>query len=77
MTSDNKDSLIDYKQAGVDVDAGYDLVKKIESKKKEFNNLSEKFYAMQLDYEILFQKRYQIHRSEIFKTNKLTTNVWY
>ena len=29
MTSDNKDSLIDYKQAGVDVDAGYDLVKKI------------------------------------------------
>ena len=29
MTSDNKDSLIDYKQAGVDVDAGYDLVKKL------------------------------------------------
>ena len=29
MTSDNKNSQIDYKQAGVDVDAGYDLVKKI------------------------------------------------
>ena len=29
MTSDNKNSQIDYKQAGVDVDAGYDLVKRI------------------------------------------------
>tara|TARA_B100001175_G_scaffold305030_1_gene301694 strand:- start:13258 stop:14307 length:1050 start_codon:yes stop_codon:yes gene_type:complete len=29
MTSDNKDSKLDYKKAGVDVDAGYDLVKRI------------------------------------------------
>ena len=29
MTSDNKDSQIDYKQSGVDVDAGYELVQRI------------------------------------------------
>ena len=29
MTSDNKDSKLDYKKAGVDVDAGYELVDKI------------------------------------------------
>ena len=29
MTSDNKDSQLDYKKSGVDVDAGYDLVKRI------------------------------------------------
>ena len=27
---------------------------------------------MQLDYEMLFQRRYEIHRSEMFKTNKWT-----
>jgi len=29
MTSDNKDSELDYKKSGVDVDAGYELVKRI------------------------------------------------
>ena len=29
MTSDNKDSQLDYKKSGVDVDAGYELVKRI------------------------------------------------
>ena len=29
MTSDNKDSQLDYKKSGVDVDAGYELIKKI------------------------------------------------
>ena len=29
MTSDNKDSKLDYKKAGVDVEAGYELVDKI------------------------------------------------
>ena len=29
MTSDNKDTQLDYKKSGVDVDAGYELVKRI------------------------------------------------
>ena len=40
MTSDNKDSKLDYKKSGVDVDAGYELVKRIKPFVKKTKRLS-------------------------------------
>ena len=38
MTSDNKDSQLDYRKSGVDVDAGYELVKRIKPFVKKTKN---------------------------------------